>query len=144
MEKSDSSLDPSLAGDNDHDVVFCILAGADGELLHAQLELVASLDGSAALAIDLDLAEVDSGAGVDRCNIGHHDHHLLGDLLSLITFIQILGLKVVVPDVLIGVILAQCSLDVSLQSNLSLELAVSGLSSLDSVVFPLSLSGIGL
>ena len=67
MEKSGSSLDLSLAGDNDHDVVFCILAGADGELLHAQLELVASLDGSAVLAIDLDLAEVDSGAGVDRC-----------------------------------------------------------------------------
>ena len=93
MEGLGSSLDLSLAGDNDHDVVFCILAAADGELLHAQLELVASLDGSAALAIDLDVTVVDSGTGVDRCSNGHHEHHLLGDLLSLITLLQILGFK---------------------------------------------------
>ena len=131
MEESGSRLDLSLAGDNDHDVILCILTAADGELLHAQLKLVASLDGSAALAIDLDVTVVDSGTGVDRCSNGHHEHHLLGDLLSLITLLQILGLKAVVPDVLIVVILAQCSLDVSLQSSLSLELAVSGLSSID-------------
>ena len=101
----------SLAGDNEHDVIFCILAGADGELLRAQLELVASLD-IVTLAIDLDIGAVDSASGVDLCALVLDGNQLFGDLLSLSSLIQILGLNVGVPDILIAVILAQCSLDV--------------------------------
>ena len=65
MEKSGSNLD-GLAGDNDHDVVYFIVAAAHAELLHAQLELVASLDFSH--AIDLDITVVESVVDVDLAN----------------------------------------------------------------------------
>ena len=59
--RSTCSFDLSLAGDNDHDVIGI----ANLEVLHAQLELIASLDGSAVLVADLDIAAVDSLSGVD-------------------------------------------------------------------------------
>ena len=59
--RSTCCLNNSLAGDNDHDVIGI----ADSERLHAQLELIASLNVSIGLIADLDIAAVDSLSGVD-------------------------------------------------------------------------------
>ena len=90
--RSTCSLNNSLAGDNDHDVI----GTADSERLHAQLELIASLDFIAALDADLDIGAVDSLTGGDftvRAN------QRLGDVLSLNSLIHILGRKVGNPDI---------------------------------------------
>ena len=127
--RSGCSLDLSLAGDNDHDVIGI----ANLEVLHAQLELIASLDGSAVLVADLDIAAVDSLSGVDftvRAN------QRLSDVLSLNSLIHILGRKVGNPDIGVAefVILGQLSLDVSLQSGLNLQSAAIVLSNLGCLV----------
>ena len=101
----------SLAGDHDHDVIGV----ANLEVLHAQLEVIASLDGSAALVADLDIGAVDSLSGVD---LSISADQRLGDVLSLNSLIHILGRKAGNPDIGVAefLILGQFSLDVSLQS----------------------------
>ena len=129
MEKSGSSLDLSLAGDNDHDVIGV----ANLEVLHAQLELVASLELIAAHGADLDIGAVDSLTGVDTLRADQR----LGDVLSLNSLIHILGCKVGNPDIGVAelVILGQFSLDGSLQSGISLEsVLIVLLSNLDCLV----------
>ena len=81
--RSACCLNNSLAGDNDHDVIGV----ANLELLHAQLELVASIDVSTLLIADLNIVFVDSLAGVDLSIIANQ---LFGDLLSLNSLIHIL------------------------------------------------------
>ena len=56
--RSSCSLDLSLAGDNDHDVidisVLAVLSFLNGVLRHAQLEVVSRLDSIASLTADSD------------------------------------------------------------------------------------------
>ena len=90
----------SLAGDNDHDVIGLVLALALAEGLGADLVLVAS-HGLVGFGLFLvvflgsDLEVVNSVQGIVNAL------HLVKDLLSLISILQVLGVKAQDPDVLV-------------------------------------------